>query len=520
MKHYFKRTNVFLYICLALFAYSCSEENNFVKEQNHSKLKFEQKTFEEVLKIPIFNEAYRKITKSKSVFNESAEARTALEDQYGFTIVENSPVRITTDENGSVFYTLLIERDVKENLKFENLMIQVKDDEIAAAIFKYIMSEKGTKSQTGEYFFKDAVSSEFIDLNVEGKMFFSSNSDGDTCITTTQLMCNATWSGEPYDHIANYNCWVHAATYGLSSLYNTSSTVCYGNNDGGGNSDGGTSSNNTGGHGASGVSGNGALFIPTIPCKTVNCIEADETPCSKLKKLLQTPTSLPVNAISIKDAIENMRVRFSNTDREEGYNFCYTTASNQMYAFPAEQLASYKIKYRHAIFVFGGGHFHMDGLVPHFSHDDIPQLLNFFNQSQIPSNLANPSFPSPVHIIISELGVYALIPEDPTLFNSTIASIYADEEKRDLFRKKIEGMYKRLCINASMDTWSDDTDSYIEILLKFITNIDGDNNYNLGLALYRGTYGSDTKINGWEKLTIQKKPNTPNEYVITPTNCN
>ena len=288
MKHYCRKTNIFLYICLALFAYSCSEENNFVKEQNHSKLKFEQKTFEEVLKIPIFNEAYRKISKSKTVFNKSAEARTALEDQYGFTIVENSPVRITTEEDGSIFYTLLIERDVKENLKFENLMIQVKDDETAAAIFKYIMSEKGTKSQTGEYFFKDAVSSDFIDLNVEGKMFFSSNSDGDTCITTTQLMCNATWSGEPYDHIANYNCWMHAAAYGLSSLYNTSSTVCYGDGGGGNSSsDGGSSSNNTGGHGASDGSGNGSLVITPIPCKTGNCIEDDlsHDPCSELKKM-------------------------------------------------------------------------------------------------------------------------------------------------------------------------------------------------------------------------------------------
>ncbi len=54
MKHYFKKLTVFLYICIALFAYSCSEENNFVKEQNYRNAKFEQKTFEEVLKIPIF----------------------------------------------------------------------------------------------------------------------------------------------------------------------------------------------------------------------------------------------------------------------------------------------------------------------------------------------------------------------------------------------------------------------------------------------------------------------------------
>ena len=345
MKHYFKKLPVFLYICLAFFAYSCSEENNFVKEQNHLKVKFEQKTFEEVLKIPIFNEAYRKIVKSKGVLNKSAEARTALEDEYGFTIVENSPVRITIDEYGSVFYTLLIEREVKEELIFENLMIQVKDEETSAAIFKYIMSEKGTKSQTGEYFFKDAVSSEFIDLNVEGKVFFSSNSDNDICITTTQLMCNATWSGEPYDHIANYNCWVHGAFNGLSSLYETSSTVCYGAGGGGNSSDGGTSSNNNGGHGATSGGSNDPLVVTPIPCKTGNCIEVDivNDPCKKLKKLLQVPTSLPVGTISIKDAIEDMRDRFSQTNREEGYNFCYNSTTNQMLQYPLNKYPMIKL---------------------------------------------------------------------------------------------------------------------------------------------------------------------------------
>ena len=34
MQHYFKKLPVFLYICLALFAYSCSEEKNIVEEQS------------------------------------------------------------------------------------------------------------------------------------------------------------------------------------------------------------------------------------------------------------------------------------------------------------------------------------------------------------------------------------------------------------------------------------------------------------------------------------------------------
>lgn len=37
MKHYFKKLPVFLYICIALFVYSCAEEKNVVDEQNRIK---------------------------------------------------------------------------------------------------------------------------------------------------------------------------------------------------------------------------------------------------------------------------------------------------------------------------------------------------------------------------------------------------------------------------------------------------------------------------------------------------
>ena len=98
MKHYFKKSPIFLYIYLAFFAYSCTYEKEFVNEENHLKIKMEQKSFDELLQLPAFNEAYRKVIKSKTVLSNEIMARTALEEQYGFTIVAESPVRIVTDQ--------------------------------------------------------------------------------------------------------------------------------------------------------------------------------------------------------------------------------------------------------------------------------------------------------------------------------------------------------------------------------------------------------------------------------------
>ncbi len=64
MKHYSKKLNVFLYICLALFAYSCSEENDFIKKK---KIDFaiKEKSFKEALGMPLFTNAYSKLAQKQ-----------------------------------------------------------------------------------------------------------------------------------------------------------------------------------------------------------------------------------------------------------------------------------------------------------------------------------------------------------------------------------------------------------------------------------------------------------------------
>jgi hypothetical protein len=477
-----------------------------VNDENRRDAKFEQKSLDEVLKIPMFKEAYQKVIKKNIPLTSVSEARTAFEDEYGFTI-DPDFIKIIEMEDKTMSYNMLITRDSLTSGYFENLVIQIDSlNNTDAFIIKYIPSEILKKIEFHDSF-KFIGEKEVNQIVTSGKMIYLPNG----CYILQVALCYDVYPGQ------------YALPHEPGTLCNNSSFIFTTNSeqicvDSGGEIT--TTSVSISNSFASSSPGN-SVYSAVVPCR-VGCIEEDnlvDDPCEELKKLLQTPTSLPPNGISIKAAIEDLRNRYTMTEHEEGYSFYFNSTNNQMYALPAEQLTNYSVRYRKSPAVFGGAHFHQDGLVPMFSHDDVPTLLNLYNQSQTALNQENPNFPISTHLLVSELGVYAIIPDNPTLFNSTISSIYADEVKRDKFRKKLESMYNRL-FSPFNQTWSDDTDDYLKILLKFMTNIDSDNNYSLGLSLYRGKYDANGNINGWEKLTIQKKPNTVNDYEIIKSNCN
>lgn len=337
MKKIIKNLKLVSYICLAMFLLnSCTQEKEFINEHNHPNIDFKEKSFKEALSLPLFNDALQKVSKQKGALRSEDAARTALEDQYGFTIVTDAPIRIITDQNGTVSYTILIEREVKEELKFENLMIKVENEETTAAIFKYLMERKGTISEAGEYFFPNVESSEFTDLNVAGKVFYNSDT-GEACVTTTQVMCNATWEGEPYNHIANLGCYQYAAGHNYSNLYESSSTVCFGSGGGGGTGGGtgsgggstGGSSNNTGGLGGSGGN-NQPIDVTPIPCRTGNCMEDTRDPCDLIN---QVNTKFPL----LKPALVSLKGTTSQTNENGIFidNTATSTTVNPIQNIPA-----------------------------------------------------------------------------------------------------------------------------------------------------------------------------------------
>ena len=102
MKHFSKKLNVFLYICLVLFAYSCSEENDFIKKKKND-FNVKEKSFKEALGMPVFTNAYSKLAQKTVTSTNTELARTALEEQFGFMIVPDAPVKIVTKEDGELY---------------------------------------------------------------------------------------------------------------------------------------------------------------------------------------------------------------------------------------------------------------------------------------------------------------------------------------------------------------------------------------------------------------------------------
>jgi hypothetical protein len=175
MKQTQNKMKLFLYICLGLIILNaCTFEEEIIKQNGYQeKMKLESKKFSELLKLPAFSNAYKRVINKKVALSNDLAARTALEDQYGFTIVENKDVKIITDIVGSIYYSMLIERAIKENLKFENLVIKVVDEEVFAYILKRELYEKVTYVELNNSYNINVKEIKLTELNVDNSTIAS-----------------------------------------------------------------------------------------------------------------------------------------------------------------------------------------------------------------------------------------------------------------------------------------------------------------------------------------------------------
>lgn len=129
-----------LKICLTLGIIialaSCTEEKEYL-ENGKRDLKLSRKPFKELLSLKHFNSAYQKVKNEKQ---RSIALRSAIENEYNFTIVEGKDVKIVEVDN-KTFYNILIQRDTASAVYFENLLLMVEKnnniDDISAYIIKY-----------------------------------------------------------------------------------------------------------------------------------------------------------------------------------------------------------------------------------------------------------------------------------------------------------------------------------------------------------------------------------------------
>ena len=136
MKHQLKKI-LLLYLLTGTLFVSCTMEEEAIRNHNYSKeIKIYQKSFDELIKDSKFATSFNKLPKKKSTLQTSTQARTVMEEQYGFTIT-NTPARVM--QVGKITsYTFHIERENSDPTFFENLVIQ--NDSIGnttAHIIKY-----------------------------------------------------------------------------------------------------------------------------------------------------------------------------------------------------------------------------------------------------------------------------------------------------------------------------------------------------------------------------------------------
>ena len=209
------------------------------------------------MQLPAFSNAYQRVINKKVILSNDFAARTALEDQYGFTIIEGKDVKVITDVDGSVYYNMLIERAAKENLKFENLIIKVKDGDVGAVILKYELNQKATYFQEHDSYDFDIKETIMLPLEIEGN---SSELRNTVTIVTIFSHCTKPF-GDPKYCGGNYSSpfWSPACSH---LEYNT---VVLDSNNSGGTGGGWTPNTNNGPITPGGGFGNSGSTVITAP---------------------------------------------------------------------------------------------------------------------------------------------------------------------------------------------------------------------------------------------------------------
>lgn len=357
-----------LFVTIAFIFSSCEKElyQETIKNENLKNLKLESKSFKELLQLPTFNNAYQKIANRKLNLNNSLTARTALEDQFGFTIVEDKPIKVITDQESTTF-VILIKRETKEDLKFENLLINVKDTSMVATILKYTLSQPAIYVQEHESYSMDIVQTELAMLAFEGK-----TTTDDDCIDISTVMCDAIGDGFTGPHVANQNCM----NFG-QGLYLVWSTFCFGSTGGSGSGSGDSSGGWTPftgyGVGPHGGGGNPISVSPIVSDEDV--LLNGTTPCDKIKNKSKE--------IGFKNSINNLNVPlYLQSDHEIGYGEV-TQNGNKLYSLLVSDPSTHRLNIPTGMDISGFIHVHNDDWIDYNNDNNLIQTVKMFSPTDI-----------------------------------------------------------------------------------------------------------------------------------------
>ncbi len=369
MKHYFKKLTVFLYICLALFAYSCSEENDFVKEQNQGeKIIVRKMSFNEFSKNPAI------LSKLNQVKNkETLAGRIVYDSIHDFYI--NTDYCVYLEKEGKTSYTFALYRDV-DNGKTENLVLSSKDDgsfESKMVIYDITAAEKELITIGAYIDFLNKT--KIIDLE---KIYYT-----EMCFTTNLVVVHHYCSLAGHSWAQRYDCeiWrgeVAGTPPEMDSfmwVVDVSQCLTSGGNEG---------NEGTGGNGVGSGNGSGAVLTTPVTCGR-DCIEA-EIASDNCKKIQNQKTKFS----SLSQGLVNLATTTSQSNENGIFidNTATSTTNNPIQNVPAgiggtidiNKNPTYKyvmIAHTHDAYGLGNGTFSV------FSFEDLATLAQIAEKDKL-----------------------------------------------------------------------------------------------------------------------------------------
>jgi hypothetical protein len=475
-----------LTILAGLLLNGCQVEQEHIEKSLYEKeIKVSQKTFEELIQEGKFNNAYTKIVpKEKKLARGSSLGRTAMEDQYGFTIA-NTMVKVA-ETDSVTSYTMLISRDVStsDNV-LENLTLQVdSQNKTTALLLKYV-------GNVGVEDFDNFTGSKSITPILDEANQDASKAALPECYWLTTSSCDASNHGEPGV----------ACTNG----YETVELVCTGGGGGGTNINNSSSQTYGGGGG-----GQTIITTPVLPCATCPALtNAPTQPCEELKKQLSDGAGNP----NLKQAIIELQ---PNTVLNYETGKQLVKDANGAYSSPNSPTGNDKnIIMKSGEYYYGSLHVHTKLGVPMFSFRDVYSLYQFY-QNAYQANLPDITI---IMLAQDSAGIkltYALKIDNPdTFFDALVAQTNATaqtldltgltpEDSESLIFDDIERKLTRYYA-ANRDQNTDNEDRELAFLKRF---------GNFGISIYK----ANSDLNNWNKLVVDNTiKNSPR---IVPQPCN
>ena len=477
MKHTIKKFKFILYFCLATFLLnSCTQEKEYLEHDNR-EIKVIKKPLKELLMLNDFNKAYQKVKTEKQ---RNSAARSAIEDEFNFTIAEDKEVNVV-EADGATFYNILVTRDSINSTYFENLLIKLET----------VNNEEESSAYIVKYFSPNEINILNVENNTEINQLYGRSTIVKRTVCVT--LCNALTDDHPINHLPYSNaCYDHLSTQ-CWDYYDMNSE----DDGGGGNIGSSPSGNGVGGNPNAGGGSNSGTPLVTTPVyggSITNELEDITFDCEKIKKIS--------NQTNIKSAIYQTNLN-TNDNIEHGFSFKKNSTN-----YITNELIAYEntIQIPTGNDYFAAVHSHRDMDYGMFSWADLYTLYNLYKNTNV-LNKSEVTF-----ILTCGNGAYALKISNWQNFRKEIGPIIniMDENKRNI---AIESKNNDLnnFVTSSVSTTSDNMESGF---LQYIKE------KNIGISLFK-TESNDFSPNAlvkWNKLNLnESNPNlSPEKQPCNP----